>query len=152
MVLLCWFWNQLPRKKLNTANENFVGSSIQLRERLDRGLLVNKHVYSRGQSCRHSCWRGSHMMRRRMSETSKIWLNPVQELSRRKILRVQELPREAEKKRSTIHSLCSWEPSLVTWSSPEAKHDQGKIVTSQDQPGELAKKFLRKSENVPGGC
>ena len=108
-------WTNFQGEELIILTKNAVGTSVQRRERLDRGLLVNKHVYSRGQSCRHSCWRGSHMMRRRMSETSKIWLNPVQELSRRKILRVQELPREAE--RSTAHSLSLVEPSLVMWSS-----------------------------------
>ena len=41
-------------EKFILAAEN-VGTLVQLRERLDRGVLTNKHEFSRGQSCRYSC-------------------------------------------------------------------------------------------------
>ena len=77
-------------------------------------------------------------------------LNPVQELSRQKILRVQELPGEAE--RSTLHSLGSGKSSLITWSSPEAKHDKGKMIkpvrTSQASAKKSFQEMVEKSHKV----
>ena len=41
-------------EKFILVTENSVGSTVQLRERLDRGVLTNKEKLSRGQSCRHT--------------------------------------------------------------------------------------------------
>ena len=38
-------------EKLVLATENFVRATVKLRERLYGGVLVNKHILSRGQSC-----------------------------------------------------------------------------------------------------
>ena len=75
-------------EKLVQATENSLGVTVELRERLYGGVLANKHVLSRGQSCGNTNLRGSNMMRRRQSYTTKSRLNPVQELSGREIHRV----------------------------------------------------------------
>ena len=41
-------------EKFILGTENSVGSRVQLRERLDNGVLVKKGKLSRGQSCRHT--------------------------------------------------------------------------------------------------
>ena len=56
----------------------------------------------------------------------KSRLNPVKELFRWKIYRVQERPWEAE--RSTVHSLVGGEPSFVIRSSLKTEQDQRKVV------------------------
>ena len=116
----------LQGKELAGMNQDLEGASVELGQRLERSVLTNKHKVSRGQSPGKLISRWRPVMRRRQHKTSQSRLDPVLEHCRRQLIRIQELPREAEK--VPEQGLGGQVSRIIMWNGTEAKHDQGQVV------------------------
>ena len=65
-------------------------------------------------------------MMRREHQTLKGRLNSLQESCRRKLVRIQELPGEAE--RGSLQGLGGKKTRIISLNGTEVEHDQGKVV------------------------